>query len=182
MDLSKQRGASLLQIWKNAVGRLDDPVTQTAAREMIGRIWEEWSKRKAKDQWFPWPSTDAPLGDEPINSNSWPEEGMLSALGYHVGITHGVSASLRRRILREIVDGELPPLNSHEYTAEWGEPGTADRLRKLAETIASLTRNEKRRRQVSLQRAIDEREADLRMLRDEYYVGEFNFGWPDTGI
>jgi hypothetical protein len=182
MDLSKQSNRGLIQIWRNAVEQQNDPAKQKQARAMIQLIGEEWKSRRSQGPWFSWPSTDAPPGNTPIEPRSWPEEGMLGALGYHVGETQGVKPAIRQQILREIVDGELPPLNSYEYAKEWGEPGTTDRLRKLAETLASLTRNEKRRRQVSLGRAVEEREADLRMLHDEYYKARFNFGWPDSEI
>jgi hypothetical protein len=59
-------------------------------------------------------------------------------------------------------------------------PSTARRLQKLANTLASLARNAKRRRTASLDRAIHEWEQDLGFLYEKYYVGLFGFGWPAT--
>ena len=48
----------------------------------------------------------------------------------------------------------------------------------MAESIAAFARNAKRRRQINLNDAIGEWEADLEFLYEEYYVGHFHFAWP----
>jgi hypothetical protein len=63
---------------------------------------------------------------------------------------------------------------------EWGELQTAQRLRKLADTLAAFTRNAKRQAAVSYAAAIDDWEADLIFLYDRYYVNLFRFEWPAT--
>lgn len=188
-SISDRSGADLLQIWRNAVAILSDrkrSAQHAAARDAIRIIGEEWLRRTSQPHWkedyFPWPSTDAPRGGGGLDARGWPEEGLLVAVGYRVGQTQGVATPMRRAILREVFEGELPPVESPDYIREWGPPATPARLRKLAETLASLTRNEKRRREASLRRAIEQREDDLRFLHDEYYVGRFHFVWPDASI
>jgi hypothetical protein len=61
-----------------------------------------------------------------------------------------------------------------------GANQTARRLHKLANTLAALTRNAKRRDTVSLSKAVDDWERDLAFLHDRYYVNFFRFGWPET--
>ena len=56
----------------------------------------------------------------------------------------------------------------------------AARLKKMAETIAALARNAKRRNNASLDQAIRDWEHDLSFLYHTYYVGHFGFGWPST--
>jgi len=63
---------------------------------------------------------------------------------------------------------------------EWGEPQTAQRLQKMANTLAALTRNAKRHDLRSYATAIDDWEGDLAFLHERYYVHLFQFGWPAT--
>jgi hypothetical protein len=62
------------------------------------------------------------------------------------------------------------------------EPRTAQRLYKLANTLAALIRNAKRRDAVSMERAINDWERDLLFLYAKYYVDFFHFGWPATSL
>jgi hypothetical protein len=127
---------------------------------------------------FPWPTTDAPGGTGDLEVEG-PVTGVLRFLGYHVGTT-GLAETERREILDSVYQGELPPVNSAEYMNEWGHPGTAARLQKLAESLAAFARNAKRRRTTDLSTAIDAWEADLEYLKREHYIGRYDFVWPMT--
>jgi hypothetical protein len=81
---------------------------------------------------------------------------MLSVLGYHVGDTLTVNAKVRECILEYAFEQHLPPVGDAIYFHEWGKPANARRLQKLANTLASLARNAKRRRTASFERAIRE--------------------------
>jgi hypothetical protein len=59
---------------------------------------------------------------------------------------------------------------------------TAQRLKKIANTLPALTRNAKRRDTMSYAKAIDDWESDLALLRDKYYLDFFHFGWPATHV
>jgi hypothetical protein len=48
----------------------------------------------------------------------------------------------------------------------------------LANTLAALTRNAKRRGGLCDAVAIDDWESDLAFLRERYYDDVFHFGWP----
>jgi hypothetical protein len=48
----------------------------------------------------------------------------------------------------------LPPLDGPAYYLEWGMPLTAQRLKKMANTLAALSRNAKRRDAISYASAI----------------------------
>ena len=61
-----------------------------------------------------------------------------------------------------------------------GAPGTAERLEKLADTLASFARNAKRRATRSYAKAIDDWEGDLALLHEEYYGNMFHFWWAST--
>jgi hypothetical protein len=107
---------------------------------------------------------------------------MLSYLEYRVGRTHGLSTSVRQELLSRVFSGALPPVFDRAYMDEWGPPSSAQRLRKLAETLAAFCRNAKRRDTDAMRDAIRDWEGDVNFLYEEYYVGYFHFEWPTTQI
>ncbi|TWT71501.1 hypothetical protein [Crateriforma conspicua] len=128
------------------------------------------------DQGFPWPSTEA----EPSASGEAvfidaPSKGLL---GYRVGAS-GLQTDARLSLLDTVYTDRLPQVNSMEYMSEWGHPQTAERLRKMADSIAAFVRNSKRRNNRP-QAAIDDWEADLQYLYTKFYLGRYNFFWPNT--
>ena len=145
-------------------------------------ISSEWKRRAARNEWFPWPTTDALGGDGSLTAAGWPDEGMLRYLGYHVGETNPTPEVERRLILDYAFEKDLPPLNDSQYYSAWGECSAPERLSKLANTIAAFARNAKRRDPIALARAIREWESDLEYLRQKYYIGFFNFGFLVTKI
>lgn len=144
-------------------------------------LGDEWDRRMLElpdgGDGFAWPSTSAADGDGSLGG-IWPPRGMLDALGYTVGRTHGLPASERRRILDYLFRERLPVVVSCAYTKEWSKPETSARLQKLAVTLAALTRNAKRNRDRNYTQAIADWEEDLRYLHSAYYVGRFGFSWP----
>ena len=131
------------------------------------------------DDWFEWPSTEAPEGNGELAQADFRPTGMLSYMGYRVGIRKGVAARTRRQILAHIFHEDLPRAFDDEYMSKWGSKGTSHRLRTLAYTMAVLTKNLKRRLD-DPGVAISEYEEDLQFLHDKYYVGRFSFAWPST--
>ena len=105
---------------------------------------------------------------------------MLGFLGYHVGQTQPTPRGIRWSILEYAFEFHLPPLNDREYYLGWGEPRTPQRLKKLADTLATFARNAKRHSGLSYATAIDDWEHDLVLLHNRYYVDFFHFGWPAT--
>ena len=97
------------------------------------------------------------------------------------GTTNGKDFGERQAILDAIFDGPLPPVFPKVYMSEWSRPGAPARLQKLAETIAALTRNAKRK-DSSMMAAIADWEADLEYLFETYYRGRFRFGWPRVSV
>ncbi|HOG16217.1 MAG TPA: hypothetical protein PLB96_02640 [Syntrophales bacterium] len=105
--------------------------------------------------------------------------GLLRYLGYHVG-GKGKLPSERRDILSRALKCYLPVGKLPKYyLQEWGSPQSAERLKKMANSIATFIRNAKIKQKPPLQ-AIRDWETDLNWLRDEYYNGQFP--WPSTNI
>jgi hypothetical protein len=139
-----------------------------------------WGTQAAEGKWFPWPTTVATRGVRGLKGAEWRQDGMLSYLGYHVGQTQPTSREIRWSILAYAFECHLPPLNGPIYYSAWGKPETAQRLKKLANTLAALARNAKGRDDTSYAAAIDHWERDLAHLHERYYVDFFHFGWPQN--
>jgi hypothetical protein len=156
---------------------------KSAIRRVLDCISSEWKRRQLitpPDEYFKWPTTEAEGGNGALFGSLWPAVGLLRFMGYVVGCTHGKPTELRHAILAEIFRCHLPPVESPAYMLEWCEPTSAARLKKIAETIAALTRNAKRRHDGLMSEAIRDWERDLLFLYQKYYLGHFHFGWPSA--
>lgn len=178
----------LLREWRRAVeyvfraaGVAANAPDVLDAQARVNAIEQEWLRLAGlppdHPDYFKWPSTEAPLGAGGMDFGGWEAMGMLAYIGYKVGMGSVLSDDQRQGLLLRIFAMHLPPLNGPSYLREWAVAGTPSRLRKMAESIASLARNAKRRRNTSLQTAISHWEADLHFLRKHLYVGKFGFGW-----
>lgn len=151
---------------------------------LVRCVEAEWRRRsklsRSTQEYFDWPSTDIVIGNSPIGDVSWISEGPLGYLGYHVGAKSSLSAAQRQAILRRAFVMHLPPIESPDYMAEWGGPMSGARLSKIANSIASFTRQAKHKMSCDMAEAISSWESDLKMLHDEYYVSMFAFVWPLT--
>jgi hypothetical protein len=90
---------------------------------------------------------------------------MLAALGYHVG-ENGEKLPIRRRILRHVVEGELPVVVSISYTAEWGRALTPERLEKLTRFFVGML--EAARGNPDKTAAVAQWQADLDWVTGQY--------------
>ena len=131
------------------------------------------------DEGWTWPTTTAASGDGFMDADEWPRAGMLSFLGYHVGV-NGLRADDRRKILDSAYAGRLPNVNDAQYMQGWGAPASSARLRKIAESIAAFCRNHRRKDPSAL--SVTEWESDLDYLHARHYVGRYDFVWPDTTL
>lgn len=131
---------------------------------------------------FIWPTTVAAPGDGSLEAGNFQyAQGMLGYLGYRVGASGG-SWAQRRLLLDYVFLNTLPRIDSEVYTAKWGKPNGAIRLKKLAKSIATFIRNAKRNKSKSYAVAIRNWEADLEYLKKTYYVGHYDFPWPKTVV
>ena len=146
-------------------------------RELRKRILERLLE--LADEFFHWPTTMASSGDGSIEAEKWPKTGLLSYLGYHVGKT-GLPTIKRREILDQAYKDNLPTVNNSIYMAQWGEPRSSIRLKKIAESIAAFCRNQKRRDDQIKSAAIADWESDLAYMKAKYYDGNYDFQWPRT--
>ncbi|WP_377828788.1 hypothetical protein ACFKHW_37605 [Bradyrhizobium lupini] len=123
-------------------------------------------------EFFRWPSTIAKEGDGQLSFEA-DAFGVLALAGYRVGAKRGEPEAARWRTLSRLFQDEI----AHAPAGDWGTRGSARRLKKLAYTIAALTRNAKRRGP-QMDRAVSEWQTDLDHLHGRFYVGRFDFPWP----
>jgi len=136
--------------------------------------------RRNLEGYFDWPLTDAPASRHSFTGDHYfYKEGLLSFIGYRVG-RNGTPQNIRHQLLDCVFHNELPNVDSPEYMEEWDEPRTANRLKKLAESMAAFTRNAKRKMNSDYSIAVEEWEDDLEYLYRKYYVGYFRFSWPSN--
>src|ERR1700737_3468229 len=117
--LHSKSDEDLLTIFRNCVRALTNGPNENAVQVVRG-IEQEWQRRLKGSSCDPRPN-----------------EGMLAALGYHVG-SNGEKLAVRRRILKHVLEGELLVVGSVAYTAEWGRPSTQKRFDKLTRFFTGM--------------------------------------------
>lgn len=169
-----------MRSWRTSHWPLPDRAMARFLSEFLGAVaaGEFRSNIRLVDgSYFRWPSTYAEASAEVRRSIDEPMQpvGVLKASGYVVG-NSGLSPSERRQILAAIYKEALTVRLDRGYLAEWGRPQSAIRLRKLANTIAALTRNMKRKRSDAA--SVEHWQADLDYLKRTFYDGVYDFRWP----
>lgn len=176
----------LIRLWRNANRILSDSTRfaeHRLASDVVEAVESAWDALDiAEGELFAWPSTEVGFRSGPSQISGFRGEGMLSYLEYRVGKEAGLSATVRQSILARVFEGKLPRVFEPSYMDEWGTPGSARRLRKMAESLAAFARNFKRQDEDRFVEAIRQWEQDLEFLHDRYYVGKFGFGWPLTSV
>jgi hypothetical protein len=92
---------------------------------------------------FRWVSTKAESGSGDLDTSDWKKDNLLSLLGYKSG-SYGLDDA-RRAILDNAYTKPIPKeiLPFVEDVKGWGMPNRATRLKKMADSIASIVRSEK---------------------------------------
>lgn len=150
--IPKMTDQELLVLFKNANRQLSEGKNAPEGQSALVAIEHEWKRRldSAKEQ---------SLRDDA------PAVGMLATLGYHVGATNGESTVTRRRILKHVLEGQLPMVSSLSYTEEWGLPNSKRRYSKLIQFLESQLNNPANQKS---ERAMIEWSQDLDWVRRTY--------------
>ncbi|WIM12548.1 hypothetical protein [Enhydrobacter sp.] len=137
--------------------------------------------RKPDGDYFVWPTTEVGVDAGGGDVDPPVEFGVLRARGYRVGKS-AKPTSERWVTLRRVYEEPLDDLaRSVINLDEWGYPRSSRRLCKLANAIASFTRNMKRRSDGS-DLAVRHWTTDLSYLKRTYYDGKHEpyFLWPQA--
>jgi hypothetical protein len=129
---------------------------------------------------WPWPITTPPEGSGGSSDLFFPNKySGLWLCGYRIGKTSSMSESERRRFLDHFFRNRLPVIVSRYHADSYGEPGTEERLRKMANVMAANCRNFKKNDADKYEVAIADYEQDLDFLKQKYYRAG-SFPWPPT--
>lgn len=149
-----------------------------AANEELGRASRRFRRSESsRNLWrasdaLRWPKTikrrrDA--GELVVDAGKWRKSSPLTAMGYHVGQTEGLTASEREDVLQRIVEARIlfPERVSAAERQAWGTPRSVERLAKV---VGHLTWNLRfhGRRLGSRSRAVKQWRSDLRWLKGHY--------------
>ena len=126
---------------------LEEKLKLAECRLVIAEIKIEWSKRLEE-------------GDQ----TGYPDDGLMSTMGYRVGDTQGIKAEYRKLIMSEILEGPIPFVNSPAYMREWGSDGSLTRFNKMQRFLNSEINSPLQRNNY---RAISEWKDDLAWLKVE---------------
>lgn len=120
--IPKMADQDLLTLFGNAIKQIAEGKKLAEATSVIATIGGEWKRRLDAAR----AGTYKP--DRPVT-------GMLATLGYHVGAERGERTPVRRTILKHMMEGQLPLVDSPAYTDEWGEPRSPERYSKLTQVL-----------------------------------------------
>lgn len=136
---------------------------------------------------FRWPATEVSASSQQLvvdfAAGAWPETGVLKYMGHKVG-RQGLRVAKRRETLHRTLEVELVAgsVGAAEYIKQWGAPRSQERLHKVANCLASFSRNHKRIVTADFSKAIADWESDLEYLRDTYYRPAMKFQWPNSEV
>lgn len=99
--------------------------------EYVANGWEGWVKGFGSSLPMSW-------GDG-TGEFAQVDHSPLAVLGYRVGV-NGLIEAARQEILRSAFQGPLPFVESSLYMEAWGNPNSAERLKRIAEHLELLTK------------------------------------------
>jgi hypothetical protein len=176
---------STLQILKEELDHRNRPWTKdlrTQVEEQLNTLESIFRVQISKDknnfeesESFPWVSTKVGFGFEKLDTSGWKKDDLLSKLGYKTGNYSDFDDKTRRKILYKAYEEDIPKKIAifFEDIRSWGDPKSPARLRRIAESIALVVRNEKMH-SYDYSVSISERESDLADLKRTYYDGVYD--------
>lgn len=130
-----------------------------------------------------WPEPDSPFSDGKggLDTDEWPDVGLLKKLGYTTG-KNGQAKYRRRAILHRSLQVDAQEwLPTKEQAEEWGQPESEKRLEKVANSLSAFAGMEKKKEKPA-EVAISHWEADLKYLKERFYAPDHSFDWPNTDV
>ena len=126
---------------------------------------------------FSIPDTDAFPGEEPLDTDDWPAEGLLGKLHYSVR-KNGLTTYQRRVLLDSAYKADASEYLPADEAVSWGAPASAKRVQKMVRSLAHFIRNAKRRKDANMKQAIAKWEEDLSHLKDTFESRFKETSWP----
>ncbi len=143
----------LLRLFHNVIDHLEKGKKIDEASNLLNQIEHEWKKRL--DNYL--------NGDQKATR---PDQGMLKTIGYKVG-NDGMIYTKRRLLLDRVINGVLPFCGSPSYMAEWGDPKTKQRFKKLRDVLNQLIFKNKNFPEMDV--AVGDWSEDLKYIKDKWH-------------
>lgn len=128
---------------------------------------------------FIWPDTSLAHDTDFAEFTFQNEKGLLGSMGYHVG-EDAAPESERRAILAQVFQAHqlnFPKELPDRYKNGWGLAGSAQRLRKIVDSISFFSKAYIGKHGDE-HAAVEHWRSDLAWLKREFYDGKFSFSWP----
>lgn len=172
-ELNFRKTTPAIQLKNKIEKRLEELELENRKKLYLRQL--KTNKNSKNSESFPWVSTEVGFGFEKIDVSGWKKNDLLSKMGYKTGNYSDLNIETRRAILYKVYKEEIPKkiANLFEDIESWGIPNSSTRLRKIAESIALVIRNEKMH-SYDYTVSISERESDLADLKKKYYDGKYN--------
>jgi hypothetical protein len=154
MNIHAMNDEELLKLFKNA-SRILLKGPNNKAELAIIEVEREWQTR-------------LDLARTGKYSPQPPQTGMLATLGYHVGDTEGEATPIRRQIIKQLLERQLPMVRSPAYTDEWGSPNSSQRYSKLVRVLESQISNAHNSTRPNMDRSIIEWREDLEWIQTNF--------------
>jgi len=91
---------------------------------------------------FDWTSQQVPNSARYVKwSPATPSPGYLAFEGYHTGIAAGPNEERRARLTRCFTNGQVPWFYPEWYRRQWGMPESAERYRKITDSLEAFAAN-----------------------------------------
>ena len=124
------------------------------------------------------PDTNAFLGDGSLDTDEWPERGLLREVGYTVR-KGGPNKFERRILLTMVYEADAADHLPEEEARSWGLPRSRKRIQKMVKSLAHFVRHAKRRSDANLRQAIAKWEQDLQHLKTTFQEIHEETAWPN---
>lgn len=131
------------------------------------------------DKSFVWPDASFAHSPELSEFSFQNEKGLLGSMGYHVG-EHAAPEGERRQILVQVFEAHqlnFPEELPDRYKNGWGLANSAQRLKKIADSICHFAKSFVAQRGTEYA-AVEHWRSDLQWLKATYYEPSFKFEWP----
>ena len=165
-------------------GASESTSTLSLVWEHLQKLLNEPKPKEPKSEEFDWrwPITEPPEGvGGGFGAQFEHQISALKMLGYTVGKTEGLPDRERKEFLYTFFLRKLPGLVEKHFPGQYGGPGSEQRLRKMANVIASNTINFKLHDSAKFSYAIDDWEEHLAYLMKTFYdKGPHRFPWPSN--
>ena len=188
-EINKRNKTELDYLYKElSIRRIKKVISNKKINKKFEKIYDTVLYQLNSFESFKFPTTDIIVNEEGSKSTfpkDMKSESLLKTYGYTVGKKDGKPQPERMFILSNNYENEITSFAKKKHQDDiddYGKPNSAQRLKKIADTIAAIARSRKRDMGKDNAQAISDWEDDLAKLKVKYYDGkyDYDFKFPTT--